>query len=184
MILVSLSSDRRRDPRHDEDAHRGIDGGLFRERDVEAKRAQQWSTLKHQEYQRGGSANNAAEAMTTGDFRRFFAKAAPSTMVPISFTVKMLNGTRKVARIGDLTKYNAPDCLTSGSWSPVTTLADGAFKSIGVGLADDVWCGQRRECGQAVHVRPDEDDPLEAFSRGRAVRPETRLSDQPGIGGA
>ncbi len=121
---------------------------------INAAQAKMWSTLKHQEYQRGGSANAAADAIQTGDFRKFFSKAPPSTMVPIAFTVKTLSGTRKVALIGDLTKYNAPDCQTKGSWTPQTTLAEGAFDSIGVGNSDDVWAKSPAQPRKLFHFDP------------------------------
>lgn len=121
---------------------------------IDAAKQKQWSTLKHQEYQRGGSANGAAEALQTGDFRKFFGKAPPSTMVPIAFTVKTLSGTRKVALIGDLTKYVAPDCQTKGAWAPQTTLAEGAFDSIGVGNADDVWAKSPAQPRKLFHFDP------------------------------
>jgi len=121
---------------------------------IDASQQKEWSTLKHQEYQRGGSANGAAEALQTGDFSKFFGKAPPSTMVPISFTVKTLSGNRKVALIGDLTKYNAPDCETKGSWTPQTTLAEGAFDSIGVGNSDDVWAKSPAQPRKLFHFDP------------------------------
>jgi hypothetical protein len=121
---------------------------------IDASQQKEWSTLKHQEYQRGGSANGASEALQTGDFRKFFGKAPPSTMVPIAFTVKTLSGTRKIALLGDLTKYNAPDCQTKGSWSPQTTLAEGAFDSIGVGNADDVWAKSPAQARKLFHFDP------------------------------
>src|SRR5262249_3629671 len=56
-----------------------------------------------------------------------------------SFTVKMLTGTRKLARIGDLTHWSASDCTTQGKWSPVTKIGDAQFSRIGVGTSDDVY---------------------------------------------
>jgi hypothetical protein len=68
--------------------------------------------------------------------------------------VKTLSGTRKIALLGDLTKYNAPDCQTKGSWSPQTTLAEGAFDSIGVGNSDDVWAKSPAQPRKLFHFDP------------------------------
>jgi hypothetical protein len=198
MILVSLSSTQGETRDTMKTLIEGSTVAYSASAEIEAKRAEQWSTLKHQEYQRGGSANNAAEAITSGDFRKFFAKAAPSTMVPIAFTVKTLNGTRKVARIGDLTKYNAPDCVTSASWQPATTLADGAFKSIGVGTADDVWAVNATQPNKLfkydrtlttpskfvpvdVTFAPNHVSPINQISVGRDGTVGMRLADESGL---
>ena len=154
LVMVSLSSTQGESADTLKTLIEGSTAAFSASATLDASQQKEWSTLKHQEYQRGGSANGASEALQTGDFRKFFGKAPPSTMVPIAFTVKTLSGTRKVALIGDLTKYNTPDCQTKGSWSPQTSLAEGAFDSIGVGNSDDVWAKSPAQPRKLFHFDP------------------------------
>ena len=139
MVMVSLTSSEGQTADAIKTMVQGSTAAFSASATLSAEQQKAWSSLKHEELQRGGSANAAAEAIQTGDFTKFFGKAAPSTMVPIAFTVKMLNGTRKIASIGDLTHWNASDCATQGTWSPVTKTTDSPFSHLGVGTADDVW---------------------------------------------
>lgn len=151
MVMVSLSSTQGQTRDELKALIEGSTVAFSASASVDAEKKKEWSTLKHQEFQRGGSANGAAEAMQSGDFSKFFGKAPPSTMVPISFTVKTLSGSRKVARIGDLTRYNAPDCQTNGQWKAMTQISEGSFNSIGVGNNDDVWATNQANPKKIYH---------------------------------
>jgi hypothetical protein len=151
MVMVSLTSTSGQTADSIKTLVQGSTAAFSASAQLSIQQKAEWSTLKHEEFQRGGSANAASDAMTTGDFTKFFGKAAPSTMVPISFTVKTLNGTRKIARIGDLTHWSAADCATQGKWNAVTKVADGAFSKVGVGSNDEVYALSAQQPQKIFH---------------------------------
>jgi hypothetical protein len=74
----------------------------------------------------GGSNNNAGEALATGDLSKFFIKANATSAVPISFVVRTMTGTRKIALLGDTTMYTASRCapLSTGRWMPISPVGE------------------------------------------------------------
>jgi hypothetical protein len=88
----------------------------------------------------GGSSQAAAAALSSGDLSQFFAKISATDAVPISFVVKTVTGTREIALLGDVTKYQAAKCApsTGGGWVPVTP-AGKVFTSISGRSASDAY---------------------------------------------
>ncbi len=90
----------------------------------------------------GGSAAEAATAIQTADYSRFFGPARATTAVPLNFRVQYLKGARPIARIGDALSYTTESCgfqhpievIDTRSWNARVTECSGGTRPVATGI--------------------------------------------------